>query len=247
MEAYESDEIVIDLRDLLTHLLNKLWIILLVGFFTAVIGFSYNKFIVTPQYTATSKLYVMGKTQSFSELSLADLQIGSQLTSDYIILIQSRPVMESVIENLKLDLDYKELQEIMTITNPDGTRILVLSVEYPDAYMAKEIVDEIAEVACARISEIMDLEQPNVFENGYEADNPSSPHTLKNTIIAAFLGCILTAGIIVVLYLMDDTINSPEDIERYLGLSTLGCIPLVEEDKGSFVKEKKKGSKKNKR
>ena len=246
MELYQSDQLSIDLRDLITHLLNKLWIILLVGFFSAILGYGYSKYIATPLYTTSTKLYVMEKIQSFSELSLSDLQIGSQLASDYILLIESRPVMEKVIENLELDLDYKQLKEYMSITNPANTPILVISVNYPDAYMAKEIVDEITAVACARISEIMHLEQPNVFEYGYEPDEPSSPNILKNTIIAALIGCILTAAIILVLYILDDTIQSEEDIERYLGLATLGRIPFVEEEKGRLGKGKSRSSKKKK-
>lgn len=236
MEAYESDEIVIDLRDLIAHLLNKLWIILVVTFLAASISYSYSRFIITPQYTSTTSLYILGKTQSFSELSLSDLQIGSQLTSDYIILIQSRPVMEKVIENLDLDLTYSQLKERMNISNPNGTRILEISFKYPDAYMAKVIVDEITKVSCIRISEIMDLEQPNVFENGYIPEQPSSPNILKNTVIGAFLGFVLCVGVLVVLYILDDTINTEEDIERYLGLSTLGSIPLVENQRENSQK-----------
>lgn len=245
METNESDEIVIDLRDLVNHLLNKLWIIILAGVVTAGIGFGYSKFIVTPKYTSSTQLYVMGKTQSFSELSLSDLQIGTQLTADYIILIQSRPVMEEVIKNLGLDMNYKDLRNIMSIHNPDSTRVLAISVEYPDAYMAKEIVDEIAKVACARISEIMDLEEPNIFENGYVAEKASSPNTKKNTLLAGLIGCVLTIGIIVVLYLLDDSLNTPEDVERYLGLSTLGTIPYTDDGKTGMKKQNRKKGKGN--
>lgn len=246
METNESDEIVIDLRDLVGHLLSKAWIIILVAVLAAGIGYGYSKFMITPQYTSTSQLYIMGKSQSISEISLSDLQIGSQLTSDYMILVKSRPVMEQVIENLGLDMNYKQLREIMTISNPTGTRILTISIHYPDAYMAKEIVDEISAVACSRISEIMDLEEPNVFENGYVENNPSSPNVKKNTILAGLVGCMLTVGILVVLYLLDDSLNTPEDVERYLGISTLGTIPMMDDEKGTYGKIKSKKQQKNK-
>jgi hypothetical protein len=39
------------------------------------------------------------------------------------------------------------------------------------------------------------------------------------------VGVLLPAGIIIVLHLMDDTIKNSEDIEKYLGMTTLGMIP----------------------
>lgn len=236
MEVLESDEIVIDLRDLLSHLLMKVWMIVLGGILAAGIGYGVSNYVLTPQYTSTTQLYVMGKTQSISELTLSDFQIGSQLTSDYMIIIKSRPVMEEVIENLSLDVDYRGLRSIMDITNPSGTRILAISIRYPDAYMAKEIVDEIARVACKRIQETMELEQPHIFEYGYVESYPSSPNVKKNTLLGGIVGSFLVVGILILMYILDDSINSPEDVERYLGMSTLGTIPEMEKQQDEHRK-----------
>ena len=46
--------------------------------------------------------------------------------------------------------------------------------------------------------------------------------------IGGLFGFILAAGIVIVRHLMDDTIHSTEDVEKYLGLNTLAAIPISE-------------------
>ena len=59
---------------------------------------------------------------------MSDVQLGSALTGDYEGIIKSRVVLNKVIENLKLDLTYKQLYNIVSVENPDSTRILKIYV-----------------------------------------------------------------------------------------------------------------------
>ena len=106
------------------------------------------------------------------------------------------------------------------------------------------MVDEFAAVAGKSISKIMKTDEPSVVELGYVNDKPVSPNLLKNIAIGLLLGVFVAAAIIIVLNLIDDTVKSPEDIEKYLGLNTLTSIPLREgEQKTSRFKLSKKNRK----
>ena len=74
----------------------------------AVIAGVATKIFITPVYSATSTMLVLTKETTLS--SLADLQIGSQVTKDYNILITSRTVLQDVVDELNLDMSYKELK-----------------------------------------------------------------------------------------------------------------------------------------
>ena len=128
------------------YILKKRILILI---FAAIVGFgvfgTYSYFILQPQYTSTAMLYVFSKETTLT--SLADLQIGSQLTKDYKIIISSRPVLLKVIATLNLDITYKELKKKLTVENPADTRILLLSIVDGDPEMSKKIVDAVAETA----------------------------------------------------------------------------------------------------
>ncbi len=250
MEQNKNDEIEIDLREIFQLLLSRAWLILLVGFIFAAGTGIFCKFVATPIYSSTTKLCIVGSNTTLT--SLADLQLGTQLTQDYIVVAQSRPVVEDVIKNLDLDMTYEELLAVTTISNPADTRMLEITVTNPDPYLAKQIVDQYAQVSKKRIADLMDIGEPKVAEEGYVAEDKTSPTTGKNTVIAAFLGVFLAAGIVVIRFIMDDTIKSSEDIERYLGLNTLGVLPLEEAGLKEETREKerdrkyKKEKKKNK-
>lgn len=189
--------------------------------------------MITPMYSSTAQLYVVSK-EGLSQLS--DLTMGTQLTQDYMAIVETRTVLDKVIRNLKLDMDYKELSGKITVENPENTRIMAISVSDPSPKEAKRITQELAEVTAKTVSSKMDVKSPTIIENAYLADSPDSPSLLKNMLIGALLGFILSAGIVIIQYIMNDTIRKEEDIEKYLGINTLAKLPLI---KGEQKRTKK--------
>lgn len=224
MKNNVNDDMEIDLIDIFYLLRARLWIILLTGVLLASVVGLVSKFMATPVYTSTAKLYILTKATSIT--SLADIQLGTQLTQDYMVLVKSRPVVTKVIENLDVDMSYEQMAGIISVSNPADTRILEIRATYPDAFIAKQIVDEFAYVSIDRIAKIMDTEEPTIVEEGYVTPYPTGTSTMKNTVLGGMLGAFVAAGIIIVLHLMDDTIKTSEDVEKYLGISTLGLIPM---------------------
>lgn len=241
MDKRQNDEIEIDLLEIFQLLKFRIGIIVMVGvIFAALVGLC-TTFIITPKYQSTSKLYVVGGGSTIT--SLTDLQAGASLTQDYMVLVEGRPVLEKVINNLGLDMTYEQLREMVSLNNPTDTRILELTVTTNDPYMAKEIVDEIATVSSARIKKIMDVEEPTIAEKGHIEESPTSPSIKKNVLIGGMAGVVLSAVIIIVLYILDDTLKTSEDVEKYLGLNTLGIIPLEEGSRSQMIRDKKKRKK----
>lgn len=231
-EKYANDEIEIDLRELFFELLVHWKVILLSMVMVGMIALVASVFLITPQYESTSALYVLSKSTSIT--SLADIQMGSNLTNDYIVVVNGRPVLEQVISNLGLEEeDYESLSKKVTLNNPSDSRILEITVQDPDAKVAKKIADEIAEVSSAFISEKMDQDPPTIIQRGYADGEPVSPNILKNTLLGALIGAFLAMALVVITYLLNDTIMSTDDVERKLGLNLLGTLPLeTEEDDG---------------
>jgi capsular polysaccharide biosynthesis protein len=194
--------------------------------------------LITPLYQSTSKLYIVGQTSTLT--SLTDLQVGTQLTQDYMVLVQSRPVLETVIQNLDLDMEYEQIKSMVTLENQSDTRILDITVTADDPYMAKEIVDEVSEVSVSRIAAIMNVDEPTTVEYGHLEDSPCSPNTKKNIAIGGILGIVLSAGLVIVMYLLNDTISTEEDVEKYLGLNTLGMIPMDEDAVEQILRDRHK-------
>ena len=222
----QNEEIEIDLLEIFYVLLSKIWVIILATALGFGIAAGYTLAFIEPVYSSTSTLYVMSKSTSIT--SLTDLQVGSSLTKDYQVFIKSRPVVDKVIEELELDMTYEEFVANVSVENPQDTRFINITVNNHDAYMAKTIVDKLTDVSASRMEEIMETEAPNVADYGHVPEEKTSPSTAKNAVMGALIGFVLSAGVIIVMFLMNDSIHTSEDVEKYIGINTLGIIPLEE-------------------
>ena len=225
---FENDEISIDLTELFLAVWNKIHLVILAGIFAALLAFVGTKVLITPMYSSTTKMYVLTKQDGSAGVTYSDIQTGTQLTKDYMELVKSRPVLEQVIAVLNLDMEAEELEDSITAETPVDTRILTIVVENKDPKMAKEIADALRESVSIQITEIMDADSVNTFEEGNLPTEPSSPSLIKNMAIGGILGIFIALGIIVLIFMLDDTIKTPDDVEHYLGLNVLTSIPIQE-------------------
>lgn len=242
-KTHDNGEMEIDLREIFYAFKKRALIIVAALLAGALLAGVYTKVLITPLYSATSTMLVL--PQESAQTSLSDLQLGNQLTKDYSMLITSRSVLQEVIDNLGLDMTYGSLESMVSINNPSETRILEITVSNPDPETSKEIVDELAEVSSKFIAKQMEVAEPKIIEEGRVPTAPTSPSMSRNVMIGALAGLVLSAGVVVLMTIMDDSIRSEEDIERYLGIPTLASIP----DRKDYIsgKEKKKNRRRRKR
>ena len=154
-------------------------------------------------------------------VTYSDLQSGTQLTKDYAELVKSRSVTEKVISQLKLntiytdmrELDSNQLADMISVDNTTDTRIIRITVTDTNPARAQDIANAIREAASLHIEAVMDIEAVN-------------PNILLNTLIGAVAGALIAAFMIILFHLSDDRIKGPDDVEKYLGVSILGTIPL---------------------
>lgn len=234
METKNSnDELEIDLGEIISLILSRLWIILFIGILGALTMLIISKFLLAPIYSTTTQVYVLNRQdQNSNSLTSADLQSGSQLSKDYVEIITSRAVLEQVIAELGLeDMGIGEVKSMISVSAPTETRSIYITVNDTDAYRAQQIANKVREVASFRICDIMKVEAVNVVDEAYIPTAPSSPNIIKNTIFGGAAGIAIAIAIIVIGFLLDDTIKNTDDVEKYLGLSVLGSIPMLEDSK----------------
>lgn len=241
MEQRNIEVVQMDIKEMIFILLHKFWLIFLIGFLGSFLAFTISKFVIHPIFTSTTRVYVINRLEE-DKTTFSDIQTGTQLTKDYMILVKSRPVTDQVIKKLGIDMTSEQLAKMITVNTPTDTRILEISVNSGDAYLAKELADSIAEVSAERMVSVMEMKKVNIVEQGNLPGVPSSPNIILNTILGGFLGVFITSVLVIMVYLLNDSIRTSDDIERYLGITTLGTIPKEEE-----YNKKKRRLKQNKR
>jgi len=233
------DEIEIDIKEILGVLLSKAWFIALLGVIVGIVAFVYSKYVIAPVYSSTTKVYVLTRQSSEANITYTDLQTGSQLTKDYVELVKSRTVLTQVIDELDLSISTGELADMIDVAAATDTRIITITVNSTDVYEAQKIADCVRSIASVHICSVMNLEAVNVIDEADLPTGPSSPNVNRNAILGVLIGVILAMAIVVIRHLLNDSILTPDDVERYLDLSVLASIPVLEDESKRKKKRKK--------
>lgn len=236
---FQNNEFEIDLLELLNYLKKKLVFIVLAAMLGGLLGMMYTNFFTTPYYTASTRMYVLNRS-SEKAISTSDISVSNYMIKDYKVLITGKNVTQEVVDQLDLNMSAGQVAGMITVTPIDNTRVLQINVVDTDPQRAAEIANAVRAVSGRQIKAIMDVDAVNLV---YEADvptHPSGPNGTRNAMLAAVVGMVMAVGFFIVLFLLDDTIRTEEDVERYLGLSTLGVIPISKE-LGTEAVEKKLG------
>ena len=218
----QSDAKTIDLVEVFFYLVSKLQIILLGMIAGAVLLGFYATVLVTPVYTATSKLYIIGNAGASI---LSDLQIGTALTMDYQEVFKTWEVHQMVNEELGTSYSYSALQDMISVSNPDDTHILSITVKNTDSARAADIANAYVSAAKRFITKTMNTDEPNTFSIALVPGKASGIGVTGYVIRGVLLGTVLAVGILVLIFLLDNRPKSPEDIMQCANIPTLAVIP----------------------
>ncbi len=239
--ADRDSEIEIDLGELFLRLLDKWYIIVVAALVGTLISGVWTYFFVTPQYQATTKLYILNPDDS--AINISSLQLGSQLANDYTYVFSNWHVHETVIEQLGLKYSYKQVGSMVKVTNPSSTRLLEITVTSPSPQEAQLMANTYATVAREFIAKVMKTVEPSVFQEARLPTAPSSPNKTRNLILGFLIGAILAVAVITVLFISDDKVRTADDITKLLGLPTLGVVTMQSGMSSEHNKRTDKGAK----
>ena len=225
MDNQEKDLIQLDIMLLIKSMWEKKILILLVTFLCAAVSLAYSIFLVTPQYSSTTKVYVVNQKKDDKAITTQDVQLGSLLVKDYKEIILSNKVMEDAADKSGTGLTAKELAKKVSVDAPKDTRIISITVRDKDPQVASELANTVKEVSADQIKEVTKIEDVTTLEEAKAATSPSSPNIPKNGILATVLGFIIAVAGVVLFELLDDRIKRAEDIEDGMGLVLLGVVP----------------------
>ena len=222
----ENKEIGIDVVQLFKVLWKKKIAIILTAIVAALVAFGVSIFILTPEYSSTTRIYVVNRNQSENAgLTNQDLQAGTYLVKDYKEIILSQDVLEKVISNLKLEQSGKGLSKKIQVTVPVDTRIVSIVVKDDQPEEASRIANALREVAAEKIIKVTRVSDVTTLEEARPALTPSSPNIRRNTLLAFLAGGAVMVILILLLELLDDRVKRPEDVEEVMQVALLGIIP----------------------
>lgn len=243
----------IDLIDLFGYYMSRLWLLIAAVVIGAVIAGAYTHYMIPDRFTAVSRMYMISASSS-SVVDLSDLNIGASLSNDYVELMKSRPIIEDVINELGLEYTYEQVLNMIRLDVVTNTRIIKISATSTDPEEAMNIANQMARIAKIRLPKIMDAPSPSIAEQAVLPTQKSSPSLSRNVMKGSLVLLFLVLAFLTIQYLMDDTVQTSEDVEKEFGILPMTVIPegTIEGLKKAtdttrrsrrYFKKKKKGEK----
>ena len=250
---HNREELEIDLKRLVTALLDKAWLIGVVAILCAVIAFAGTFFFITPTYQSSAMFYENNTDISVGGTNLSltsgDISASRGLVDTYIVILNTRETLLDVLDYAEVDISYGKLHSMIQATDVSGTEVFRVTVTSTDPYEAEELANAIAHVLPKRISSIIEGSSAKVVDTAVVASAPSSPNYTKNTMLGLVVGLLLAAAAVVVVTLMDITIRTEEDITQSCKYPVLAAVPDmgVNELGGSYYGYGKKAQEKGRK
>jgi capsular polysaccharide biosynthesis protein len=220
---------VIDLTEILSAVRQHLLELIFVTLVAALVGFTASKFLMNPKYDSSALMIVNTRQDVNANVTSDQINSATQLVSTYSIIIKSDTVLQRVIDNLGLNLTYAQLNKRVTVAAVDDTQVMKITVQSDSPEWARQVCEQIITVAPDVIKEAVEAGSVKVISNASLATEPVSPNIMKNTMLAAAVGFVLVIGIIVLQVLLDNKINTEEDVTKYLDMTVLGVIPQYDQ------------------
>lgn len=253
MEETKEREVEIHLQDLLVVFAKVWWILLLIGIVVCGSVYGFMKVTHVDEYTATATVYI---NRPSGTLQASQVSISNALVGDYIELVTMGETLETVRNTLGIDakeLPNKKFEKMITVSNSTDTRWIQISVTAEDAQNAVDLANELADQSVHAFNyDLLGGETYSKYYGKVDTTNPinstkiTNPISLTKILLIGIGACLLAYLVFFMLYIMDDKINTPEDIEKYLKLNLLGQIPYRHSNHGKrYVAEgaDKKGEK----
>ena len=223
-EGYET----IDLLEVLNAVRQHLLAVILTTVILAGVGFGVSKFLITPQYEASALMIVNTRQDTTSNVTSDQINSATKLVSTYSIILKSDTVLNQVIENLGLNMDYQQLANRVTVSAVDDTQVMKVTVTSDNPEWARQVCEQITQISPDVILEAVEAGSVKVISNASISPEPVSPNVSRNTARGAVAGLVISVGIVFLMVLLDNKINNEEDVSKYLDLTVVGVIPEYE-------------------
>jgi len=215
-----------ELKDYLRILRKRGWIILMVGIFTAAAAFGFSQ-LQTVEYKSSIQIFVTPE-----RIDNGTLLATKQILRGFVAFINSTDFAQKVLNRIHIDMLPKTLKGKVTIASKDEDYLIQIDVIDTDGDQANNIANTWAQsfVEWRQQENTKQLKQDRVdaFVVQPATYDKFRPQTTLNTVAGGVIGLML--GTLIVFFLESievGILRAPDDVERMLGMTVLGAIPIT--------------------
>lgn len=221
-----NDEVQIDLSELFKLIKKHLKLIIIFMLVGIILVGSYTTFMVDKKYSSQGTVLLKADVVD-GAIDSRQLVSNNSMIANYIKLLQGNNIQDKIAKNL--DISKGIVRSSLQISNTEDTQIIEITATTTDAGLSKRIVDETIKVFTETVKEMLDISNIIIVDNAEINAYPVSPSLQKNMFLGAVGGIVIALGYILLTYLLDSKIKTPEVAEQVLDLPVLGMVPYFED------------------
>ncbi|WP_250674296.1 Wzz/FepE/Etk N-terminal domain-containing protein [Paraclostridium ghonii] len=211
---------------------KKSWIIFLITSISIIVSTVISFFVLSPVYEASTTLLVNSdKAPGTDIITIDQINVSEKLAITYGEIIKSKVVLKEVADTLDIKGGYKEIADKINVSSVNETQIISISVRDTNPLRAANIANSIPKAFTKEVKRITKANSVQVIDKAIKPTQPIKPNKIMNILISAIIGMIFSLFIIFLLEYLDNKINSPQDIEKYLELPLLGVVPYEHKER----------------
>lgn len=222
----------IDLKDMFHIFWSKKIPIIIITIMFVIVGFIYTSEFTVPMYSSSTTLVLASsedsKNNTNTSITATDITINSKLVSTYSELVKSKNILREVINNLGIQIDEDIIRKHVKVSSVKNTELIEITVEDEKPTIAAKIANEIAKVFTEKVKEIYNINNVQIVDEAEIASTPSNINHVKNTILFAGMGIMVSIIYVIITNMLDTTVKTAEDIEKNFDIPVLVSIPMIE-------------------
>lgn len=198
-------------------------------FAAAVAGF--YEFTKVETFTSSATVYVLyEKSGAGTESAAYDFSLTQSLLNDYTALLRSRTVCNEVAEKLgaEYEVNGTMIGEMISVSNVKDTKMIKISVTSPSPVLSQNIANLLTDAFGERVKDILKADLVSVVDPANLPSSPNPSSTVKSTIFAFFAGIILGYVATYIYLIINDRIETIEEVEKYIKTPVLAVVPSTD-------------------
>ena len=229
--AVDTNEI--DLLELVMVVWRKAWVPVLSAICCAVLIFGFCEFVMAPEYTSETKLYVANSDSNSDSKSYSDVQVASRLANSYKQIFTSTTVCQNVAEKFDDRYTPGQIYDMITITTNSDSEIINLNVTCKSGKDAQAIARHVFEFGRQEIMRVIRAGWVAYIDEPSLPVEKSGPASVRNAFLAGVAGAAIACVVIITQHMLSNRVKSKKDLTDTFGdVPIIGVIPFVKTSSG---------------
>lgn len=220
----------INLREYFLLIKKRIWIVIVLTFFTSLAGYYYNNSTYVPLYQTSTRIIVGSSGENMKTL---------------MVLIKDPIVLDKVREELQLNTSIDAISNQISVNQIDSSQVILISVVHTNPEMAAKIANATATIYKKEIAEILNFNQVQLLSEAQPKYFPINGKSNGLSIVAFLAGVIGGIGIIFLLDILDNTVRKESEVEAVLEVPVLGIVSNMNKKRYVLKERKKEKNKKS--